>query len=471
MEQARWYSGKYDSVKQRKVIQNSLMDEKSTSLTYEQKIQRAYWRYSASLRLEMLLCGKVVITDAEWYDGAYFAHLSSQKEEWNNFLKFLDSEKKQKTFFEVKRRQNYVGMFGKPFTFSSILDNPNLENSFSFAVKRFGQYCESHEIKFTEIDGYLSALERYILSNCSNHLTKLGELSERLKRLETVPAPTFSGWKNMNALPETFDFVNGRLSARQQLLQSLENWAEGFGGEQKEGLEHNKKQLKQALSMNFPNRSVVLECVNSSEKLAGVEGEKTHFRRFMKAFDYNYNLGLARQHDCTCIDIVDRDEDILTDIENKKIDMKFMEWPDLILQGLGACSWEDFQEIIFGSAIYDLRNKWLSSYLSLSKAEKSGEKAERDFYNLCNEIVNRFEQIKRQVYKGASFYNGDSDSLLVGASCDLSICEANDFCVIYNPRSMERGILYRIHQGEDPQPDQTLDTIVSYGKDLIKSII
>ncbi|MDE7244936.1 MAG: hypothetical protein K2O18_13320 [Oscillospiraceae bacterium] len=71
-------SGKYDSTKQRAVLLNG-------------DRLRNYRSYTATMRLELLLTGQLVFTDAQFFDGLYFHWLAADKEEFEAFKKLMVS--------------------------------------------------------------------------------------------------------------------------------------------------------------------------------------------------------------------------------------------------------------------------------------------------------------------------------------------------------------------------------------------
>jgi len=68
----RYFGGQYDSVKQAAYLENILKNEKYVGkLPYQVILDQ----YTARMRLDMLLGGQVILTDAMFFDGVYFQTL------------------------------------------------------------------------------------------------------------------------------------------------------------------------------------------------------------------------------------------------------------------------------------------------------------------------------------------------------------------------------------------------------------
>ena len=74
-------SGKYDSTKQRAVLLNG-------------DRLRNFKSYTATMRLELLLTGHLILTDAQFFDGLYFHWVAHDKYEFNAMKKLMVSFKK-----------------------------------------------------------------------------------------------------------------------------------------------------------------------------------------------------------------------------------------------------------------------------------------------------------------------------------------------------------------------------------------
>lgn len=131
-------SGKYDSTKQRAVLLNN-----------DRYVN--YISYTMTMRLELLLTGRLVFTDAQFCDGLYFHWLANNDDEFKAFKELLidsdeeskDHENKQLFRIIIKCRGDgstndlAKKMYSKQFWFSSIEDDElanavfDLSNDFS----------------------------------------------------------------------------------------------------------------------------------------------------------------------------------------------------------------------------------------------------------------------------------------------------------------------------------------------------
>ena len=109
------FSGKYDSTKQRTVLLNG-------------DRLRNFRSYTATMRLELLLTGQIIFTEAQFFDGLYFhwlAHNSSEFEAFNKLmLPFQDSRDGRDRLFSIAVKCRYPegNDSGEPYNQKLILD-------------------------------------------------------------------------------------------------------------------------------------------------------------------------------------------------------------------------------------------------------------------------------------------------------------------------------------------------------------
>src|SRR5574341_292269 len=114
----RFYGGHYDSVKQL-AYRDFLLE--NGELTWHADLVR---RYTARLRLDVLMAGNVILTDAQFYDGLLFHGLVATEASRTDFYNFLRQAKERfdAPLIEVRRRQSgLLEMFSKPLIFSSVV--------------------------------------------------------------------------------------------------------------------------------------------------------------------------------------------------------------------------------------------------------------------------------------------------------------------------------------------------------------
>lgn len=165
-------SGKYDSTKQRAVLLNG-------------DRLRNYQSYTATMRLELLLTGQLVFTDAQFFDGLYFHWLASDEGEFEAFkslmVSFQESKEGKTPPFSIAVKCRSEGespnldqvafkTFCKQFQFSSVEHDDLAKAVFELS----NDYSESY---LTEYDERNWKILEYILK--SNAVTDT--LSEALE--------------------------------------------------------------------------------------------------------------------------------------------------------------------------------------------------------------------------------------------------------------------------------------------------
>ena len=152
MAENEFYNALFDTVIQRKNYNNLLyyysVDRKKNPEEVRQKTDLMFVTYyTGILRWQMLVTGKVILTDSMWYDSLYFKKLmhrgGKEADDCQDDLTFrslIDFVRKCKecgcTPLEVRVREKHIQMFFKEFYFSSIDDtllcNALLEEGDSF---------------------------------------------------------------------------------------------------------------------------------------------------------------------------------------------------------------------------------------------------------------------------------------------------------------------------------------------------
>ncbi len=147
-------SGKYDSTKQRAVLLNG-------------DRLRNYRSYTATMRMELLLTGHLIFTDAQFFDGLYFYWLAANKKEFDAFkelmVPFEESKDGKTPLFSIAVKcrkadgdanndkapdldQVAVKTYCKQFQFSSIEHDDLAKTVFELS----NDYSESYLMEYNE---------------------------------------------------------------------------------------------------------------------------------------------------------------------------------------------------------------------------------------------------------------------------------------------------------------------------------
>jgi len=414
-------SGKYDSTKQRAILLNG-------------DRLRNYRSYTATMRLELLLTGHLIFTDAQFFDGLYFHWLCKDKSEFNSFenlmVPFEDTRRGSIPLFSISvkcRELNpdkmAVNTFCKEFQFSSLEDDALSEAVFAlssdysecytYVNSKFDEMPEDEKIE-KHVHPSESTLEDYIFSVAkqleklygerSNVLKTWLEYGEELKVLFSVKRLDKWGyldatgnwstpdWKDITprCLGQMFPEKPG--SQYFEVLRDKLKEAEGPKGMNKNPAAMRYfARINGELNKNIGNRSKIttaLDAIEHLNNLVTVMKEKTEdrgrreyanecFRDFRQLMNDRYNKVLAIQHGCQFLDLCDYTN--IFSLINKD-DMHNVDLPAELVEQLAELSWSDFGGIL-------MRNRdeleyafqaWMCSYNSF--------RTNPDLQNLCDGV-------------------------------------------------------------------------------------
>lgn len=370
-----WYSGKYDSVRQKKAI-------------CEGEIKAGVVKYQTSLRMEMLLYGLVVITDVQWYDGLFFAYMAREnKGEFKNFIKFiLEGFGKNAVPFAVRRRKSYMEMFKKPFFFSSII-NEELQK---FIYNIYNGKQEKTEEICSSMGSFLDFIEKELKTNGNKTLLEdFKQFRSGIELLDAIDEKIFIPWEEGNKAY----ISEGMKAAEPELLDLLEKYAQSGSFSTKKYIDDIKEELKK----EFPNRSTIKSKVKS---LAGNLDNSQLEEKFMHIFDHYYNSAIAKQHNCKYFDFYEAVSDCKFNNENREsVFMDTQSFPKEVICYLGKMSWLEFGSLFYNDEIIAKRNKWLAEF-----DRQNAKEAKKSFYDYLDCIMKKMQKSDLWLFNNSIFY-------------------------------------------------------------------
>lgn len=430
-----WYSAKYDSTKQSEV-----MGKKNGML-----------KYKTSIRFEMLLAERIVITDAQWYDGLFFAEMTAQNngEEFNEFIKFLlegvNCGDKNLLPLTIRRRDKYPTMFRNSFWFSSI-QNPNLQE-FIFHIWDENEDNKTEVLK--TLDSYLNYLEDKLNEKQELELIKdFEKFKIRIKTLDSVDERLFIPWGTEKYMSDYIKEAKPRL---EEILSKL-------------NLEYIEKQvniIEEEINKASPSRSKINDSINEIKR---IKKQDTLCEQFMHEFDNSYNCAIALQHECEYYDLYDA---ILSKKYNegsvKSFDLNSYEFPAPVLEYLGVMTWEEFGKVYYDENIMEKRKQWLSDF-------DSGvvETTRRSFSEYVNCIIRKANEIgiwltNESVFYKASgtlrFIDGQDMGKMVGGAASDNFIESNEICFYLGGKLSDKQKNQIIRYGSTEEVDKWFDTV------------
>ena len=487
-EKPKWYSGKYDSVKQYIVLKHYLtgnysQEQNSNLLTPSE--EQMYRRYITSMRVEMVYAGKIVVTDAQWYDGRIFSLMCKIPNEFSDFTKAMTINKEENQYlFEIKRRPDHIyNMRRKKFEYSSLtpLTSKNLsESHFSDLMNHSGPNLSIESgITYSQ---YLKVLKQYIEKDEDpNCISYYNQFAERLQLLEGIDEGFYSEWENNNALPTLFNTSPSGTgqSYREMLLQRINDWGNEHETAEKKVINECCINIRSALESNFPNRSIIKENVDRIQKIE--DDAKPKYKEFMSFFDLVYNNGIAKQHNCCNNDAAGYNKGIDREKEKKELELEIIEIPPVVFETIGACSWDEFISIVTKEDDFPAkREQWLMDYKNYCEKPTNDLKeiAHRSLMELANTFISHFTSIKKDIVNRSYLYGIDSMHLydrermhrmpLIGGTCNDDQIEANDVSIFFPNMNSKRGQLIVLCTEKN---DTVVDTLINPGQAMLEKLI
>lgn len=417
-------SGKYDSTKQRAVL---LKGDRF----------RNYRSYTATMRMELLLTGHLIFTDAQFFDGLYFHWLAANKKEFDAFKKLMVSfdvsyAGKEPLFsIAVKCRkaagdthnskapdleQVAIKMYCKQFQFSSIehddLAKAVFELSNDYSELYLTGYDKEKPIRDPEktLEAYIHSmkiqLQNYkgenssIVRNWMRYVQKLETLFDIKDCANKWGALGDDGWRSDYRLAEYLDqlyTVDSDGNTYREKMEKLLVQTEG-----PEGMGNNPiasryfARIRDELNRNISNRSKIttsldeLERLNSLDHIDEISKQVAGwFREFRQLMNDRYNKALAGQHGCQFLDLCDHPETLKKISETADI-LHSIVIPYDLVNSLANLSWEDFLEQLENNrtTLEQYFNKWMIAYKEFPKLDI--ECVEKHLKEYLNQLSSRF---------------------------------------------------------------------------------
>lgn len=405
-----WYSGKYDSTKQHQVIY---------------KNNDGMLKYKTSIRFEMLLSDMLVITDAQWYDGTFFAKMVTESEnEFDDFMNFiLKGLDRDCAPLAIRRRTQYMDMFKKPFLFSSIT-NPELRN---FILNIWNGNEDKKEEKCCNLPTYLSFIKDELTEKISKTDSFIWDdfynFQTGIRKLDSVDERLFIPWGNKSYIPQEMEL------AKPKLLKLLTEKSE-----LNSHITSVIQKIRQELEKDYPNRSKIKKKINSIQESTS---DTDFAERFMHIFDTHYNLAIAEQHDCKYYDLYDAITIASSDKANQKsIYLDNQKFPNKVIEYLGRITWSEFGNIFYDDRVTEKRKKWLSDFDS-----QNAEIAQQSFLAYLDCIMKKMEPLKIWLIDNSIFYRaagtkrffitGDEVGRMVGGAGSDTMTDSDEICLFF----------------------------------------
>ena len=395
-------SGKYDSTKQRAVLLNG-------------DRLRNYRRYNATLRMEILLTGGIILTDSQFLDGLYFLWITQHEREYDHFRDCFKTADRRtpKKYLDVKCRvdKEYENdayhfpnkddvaknIFGKEFYNSSIelkelaqyvyeLSKDYKETEIPVTCltapkklqkqkdkSRVREFPESLKAYAKETENYLKALYGAYVSKAwteyTEHVEKLFDYE--LGRWGFVSPEDNEKWINNYQIGSVLrQEVYGSKNAGETYLDKLYNLLEDIRSIVSNVTTRKYfTQIENELKNDMNTRSVITDSfdkivyiMNNDSHIIQPDKEKAteYIEEFKCIMNDRYNKAFAYQHGCKFVDMCDYPKQL--EILSKQVDVseKACVLDEATVSKLGTMSWNSFKTVL--NDLQPDMDKWLLAY-------------------------------------------------------------------------------------------------------------
>ncbi len=365
-------SGKYDSTRQRAVLLNG-------------DRVRNFKNYTATLRLEMLLTGGIVLTDSQFFDGLYFFWLANDKNEFDGFKKCVRNIKNQirnDQYIDVKCRYETITGITEKDSVAQNIYCKEFYNS-SIEMKELAYYVFELSKDYTEnirhpentLQDYIDNTKKYLTSLYGTNIAECWEdYGNVLSRLFSIDVGRWGYYvKQIDGSGNVFsekwvkDFqidkvLNQKIymtpiTYKEKLVSLLNDMEKVFNDVT---AQKYYKRLELELNETKPNRSKIVVWLDEVLKLAENRGTahsiKASVYEFKCILNDRYNKTFAIQHGCKFIDMSDYPKAF----KNTNVIEYIVSMENGDISKLADMTWEQFYDLRTSLDV-DIRN-WIDEY-------------------------------------------------------------------------------------------------------------
>ena len=444
----RYFGGQYDSVKQGAYLDFITKNDKFIGkLPYQVILDN----YTARIRLDILLGGNVILTDAMFYDGIFFHTLFMDKEKREDFLNFtkLQTIGNIPPLLEIRQRQStpedtlfkmiYRKNAPSGFVFSTI-NQPYIKESVSLAIRK----AQNSGREFSNWKEFLVASIEYADEDIVRDA--LNQKIQILKYLSEIPTNILRVWDGIYNFNEVLN------NAKRQNRFKIERTGDQL-------IDNVIKTIEQEIIKPYPDRSYIQNEISRKTEIFSRPPKNLSEKALEKIwgqFLQVYNRTIGIQHYCDTFDIGE------IAVDGEQIDFNSTEnISQSTLQAIAGESWIDFGRKFNNLNIY--RNKWLNEVWKLENSSKSSYKDARVA------LENFVTQLLREYNVKPTF---ESFVELVGGGASIDID-------LMNPNGLSFGVKAKLLN----IPIQVIDfarksfcylqdksNLIEYGKEFMRGI-
>lgn len=469
---------KYDSMKQSYVLTQGNREYN-------------YRCYNGSLRFDFLLFGKIVLTDAQFYDGMLFVQMIEHGE-FEDFIQCVydyDCLEIRKRTDESETKDFVFRMYGNPFYFSSSF-------SYEFAkevedtMKKLQKEDEEHKKKVCKnIDTFWEYINEGFnpqnVPDTNRFHDKIMAMKNEYQLFDDVYDELFKPWKKIEFYPLFLSLMEQENNFLKvcDIARNIEKICKAAGPSCRrliDACEHaednfeNMRKFRTAVTKDY-----IGDILNQRNKLDEDSSKmvKSKCDEITDLFNYTYNKVLAIQHECRFFNSYIYQQSAFTSNKDE-ITIKFDRHA---LDYICNCTWKDFYNLLndqeiseAGDRLNFLLNQAAYEEDSVNRAdskeiESALENLNRAVKNYCVKYSGKVGEDKvHRLFNAAAksteyyaceklaFYKGPYR--FIGNGVKLEMDQSNDWG-IFIPNTNEGPKMYHIYFEE--KPDIRFNTIVS----------
>ncbi|HNX00528.1 MAG TPA: hypothetical protein PLE74_07715 [Candidatus Cloacimonadota bacterium] len=424
-QRLRYYGGHYDCMKQRQLLLN-LNDIYSNHLRKRSynldPLASLIQIYNARLKLDMLLTGKIIITDAQLMDGTFWLSLAKHSLQASDFVKFLGSFSPETLPIEIKIRCNNLEESYRDFVLRGGFFSLYLTDSKIAQVQNAFLSCKEDLLKRkkSSIDSWFKIIKANLDNDVQSEFEEHRQFVNFL--IKSIPDNICSPYN-----PDTYM----RYVKKVKNDVKLEDWLTKdhihVGIKELVNTINNQLDPKNNLS---PDRKVTFNKISEIKQKYPNDAVLIHqCNELFNAMSYIYNHAIALQHKCGAIDegVMHIKKDSKDRMDYIGLDLGIL--PENI-KYFGNLPWDlFFSQFYHPIDIKSLRSKWFQNIGNKNSTERIDTQILNDYVKAILKYKSPLEHTTTRLTSAIVTLMIEGTLFLAGGS-DINLFHSNSLSFI-----------------------------------------
>lgn len=336
----RFYGGHYDSVKQA-AYRDFLVSQQIT--VWHEELRR---RYTARLRLDILLGANIVLTDAQFYDGLLFHTIVSSETHRKDFYEFLRRAKERLDvpLVEVRRRKRgLLEMFEKPFAFNSLITQ-QAKDQVKEAMQKVLKRAKAKRGKAKSYKDWKPLMQDVVNAIQTQSAKELmRQVIEAIALLNEAPSQIFKDWEpdRVNAYPQLLKEAKSELKFEVPRTGNKE-------------IDETLTKVEKEMAKERPIRSNIEKWIRDCQNADPPDNSRQNILNGVwNQVLQVYNRAIANQHRCISMDLGETlldSQDVVAELHSTTIgaiaDLSWIAFWEVLSRDPLAQEWKKWRDII-----------------------------------------------------------------------------------------------------------------------------